>query len=149
VIFVKKFKFSLQKVLDVARAKEDMAQEEFAKAQNLVLQQKNFIHNLEVKYQSVRFGSEEEEILSLVNRESYLQALMVRIERAYQKLAELEDDLKTKRMILIDAMRNRKLLEKLREKAQERYKKAVEHEEQLFLDEIGILAFSRKEGEYR
>ncbi|HOP54573.1 MAG TPA: flagellar export protein FliJ [Bacillota bacterium] len=146
---MKKFKFSLQKVLDVARAKEDMALEEFAKAQNLVLQQKNFSHNLEVKYQSVRFGSEEEEILSLVNRESYLQALMVRIERAYQKLAELEDDLKTKRMILIDAMRNRKLLEKLREKAQERYKKAVEHEEQLFLDEIGILAFSRKEGEYR
>ena len=114
---MKKFKFSLQKVLDVARAKEDMALEEFAKAQNLVLQQKNFIHNLEVKYQSVRFGSEEEEILSLVNRESYLQALMVRIERAYQKLAELEDDLKTKRRIVIDAMRNRKLLAKTQGKS--------------------------------
>lgn len=144
---MKKFQFSLQKVLDVACAKERLALEDFAKAQDLVANQKALIKGFKADYDKTRFDFFPIDLLLEKNRQSYLQVLQVQIKKATKKLNELQSGLQSKRVILVETMKNRKLLEKLKEKALDRHKKAEEHEEQLFLDEIGVIGFARKEGE--
>lgn len=147
---MKKFKFSLQKVLDVNIAKEKNALEEFAKAQNLVLVQKTLITELELEYKSLISASvvcDGTAIYDIQNRQAYAKVLQVQISNAKINLKRLESELVVKRQHLIEAMKNRKLLENLKTKARDRYKKEQEHEEQLFLDEIGVIGYSRKEGD--
>lgn len=144
---MKKFHFSLQKVLEVAKAEEKMALEEFAKAQKKLADEKAWIKSLSRKLSLLRESIVLKDIMELKNQGKYGLVLQKQIEFSEQRLAELEVELENKRLFLIEKLKKRQLLENLKGKAWLKYQKELEKEEQLFLDEIGVTRFARKEEE--
>ncbi len=144
---MKKFRFSLQKVLDVAQTEEKIALEEFAKAQKIFLDEKTKLKRWQKELALLRTRISLKDIVELKNQGSYGLVLQKQIEFSEQKLLELEAELENKRQVLIEKMKRRQLLENLKGKALLKYQKELAREEQLFLDEIGVTRFARKEEE--
>lgn len=150
---MKKFKFNLQKVLDVANAEEKLALERFAKAQSKVLAEKKVLARLNNEFYDLKnsypatFVDSTSLIYDLKNKENYAIILQKQIEFSKLKLKELEKELRQMRVVLIEKIKKRKLLDNLKGKAWIRYMEEFEREEQLFLDEIGVTRFARNEEE--
>ena len=122
---MKKFKFSLEKVLSLREFEENQAQIELAKAISVVTELNNklkFIANERVKNNDAR--------------SNYIEGLDYQKEILLEELAQAELILEEKRQIMIEAMKKRKALEKLKEKQLQEYKKEILKEEEKVLDEI-------------
>jgi flagellar export protein FliJ len=144
---MKKFRFRLQTVLDVAKTEEKLALEKFALAQGAVLKEKAIGEQLKQKLINLRSVGYTTSINDVKMRESYDQVLQKRLKFSRQRLLELEKELEDKRLELLSKVQKRQLLDNLKGKAWLKYKLEAQREEQLFLDELGVTRFSRKEGE--
>ena len=134
---MKKFKFSLEKVLSLREFEENQAQIELAKAISVVTElnnKLNFIANERVKHNDARSNSTD--LSYLMSIENYIEGLDYQKEILLEELAQAELILEEKRQIMIEAMKKRKALEKLKEKQLQEYKKEILKEEEKVLDEI-------------
>lgn len=134
---MKKFKFSLEKVLSLREFEENQAQIELAKAISVVTELNNklkFIANERVKNNDARSNSTD--LSYLMSIENYIEGLDYQKEILLEELAQSELILEEKRQIMIEAMKKSKALEKLKEKQLQEYKKEILKEEEKVLDEI-------------
>lgn len=134
---MKKFKFSLEKVLSLREFEENQAQIELAKAISVVTELNNklkFIATERVKNNDARSNSTD--LSYLMSIENYIEGLDYQKEILLEELAQAELILEEKRQIMIEAMKKRKALEKLKEKQLQEYKKEILKEEEKVLDEI-------------
>ncbi len=134
---MKKFKFSLEKVLSLREFEENQAQIELAKAISVVTELNNklkFIAKERVKNNDARSNSTD--LSYLMSIENYIEGLDYQKEILLEELAQAELILEEKRQIMIEAMKKRKALEKLKEKQLQEYKKEILKEEEKVLDEI-------------
>ena len=121
---MKKFKFSLEKVLSLREFEENQAQIELAKAISVVTELNNklkFIATERVKNNDARSNSTD--LSYLMSIENYIEGLDYQKEILLEELAQAELILEEKRQIMIEAMKKRKALEKLKEKQLQEYKK--------------------------
>lgn len=139
---MRRFKFSLQTVLDVRRLREEKIQKEFSAIQAERAE----------SLRKVRAYEEQKEVMRLHQRElragkrttvvsedwcmSALSDYTVRIMLEARRLQEINVRLEEKRKELIQAQKDRKVLEKLEEKQREDYVNEAAREEQSFLDEL-------------
>jgi len=72
----------------------------------------------------------------------YLDWLGERIEEQERRLARLDDEIEEKRRELIVALQEKRILEKLKEKAKERFLVEMEHREADFNDEMTLARFA-------
>ena len=141
---MKKFKFSLEKVLSLREFEEKQAQIELGKAQSVVNdinEQLKFIASERVKSNESR--SKSSDLTFLMSIENYINGLDYKKELLIQELAKAQIILEEKRAIVIEAIKKRKSLEKLKEKQFESYKKEYNKEEEKILDEISSSKFSK------
>lgn len=134
---MKKFKFSLEKVLSLREFEENQAQIELAKAISVVTELNNklkFIAKERVKNNDARSNSTD--LSYLMSIENYIEGLDYQKEILLEELTQAELILEEKRQIMIEAMKKRKALEKLKEKQLQEYKKEILKEEEKVLDEI-------------
>ncbi|MFC1733627.1 flagellar export protein FliJ [candidate division KSB1 bacterium] len=145
---MKKFNFRLQRVLDVKNTVEEVRRRNFLAASNehrkriqgveqlyaTLMQYQNKLRNLVGEKKSVQ-------ILNLYY--NYFAFLGKHIE--YQKkLVQLaRHEMEKKRKELVEAVKGRKILERLREKQLVNFRKDVGKIEQAHLDEISGIKFSR------
>jgi flagellar FliJ protein len=143
------FKFQLQAVLEHRRHLEDLAKAEYAEkigAQNQIKQQ---IAWLEDEHKRAR---EEMHLNSAggmpandyILANEYATVLRLQSLREQSKLPMLEIEIEAARQKLLEATRNRKVLEKLREKHLARYNKEMLSFEQKLMDEAAVSAFTRR-----
>lgn len=141
---MKKFKFSLEKVLSLREFEEKQAQIELGKAQSVVNDLNNqlkYIASEKIKTNEARANSSD--LSFLMSIENYMNGLEYKKELLLEELAKAQLVLEEKRAIVVEAIKKRKTLEKLKEKQLEAYKKEYNLEEEKILDEISTSKFSK------
>lgn len=141
---MKKFKFSLEKVLSLREFEEKQAQIELGKAQSVVNdlnEQLKFIASERLKSNESR--SKSSDLTFLMSIENYINGLDYKKEKLIEELAQAQIILEEKRAIVVEAIKKRKSLEKLKEKQFESYKKEYNKEEEKILDEISTSKFCK------
>ena len=136
---MRRFEFSLQKVLDYRQRREEQAISAFAEAQAKLMHEQAVLRKLlidreECLRRSPRHQHLEVEMLDV--EQTYLSALEGRIEAQRERVAEAEKVLEEKRQALMQAQRERKALERLREKHHEQWRQEMLRIEQKALDEL-------------
>ncbi|NQS98242.1 MAG: flagellar export protein FliJ [candidate division Zixibacteria bacterium] len=136
-----RFRFKLQKVLDVRRSFEDNAKREFGEAKRVLAQLTGALEDL----------IDQRECLLIEMTEHRKQGAIVMqfqddIQREWQfrmdirqqkhRIRKAQEELENKRKKLVQAMKDRKIMEKLRERNLQEFMESVRKEELRFSDEI-------------
>lgn len=143
------YRFSLESVLNHRRHTEDLLQKAF-------VHKKRELHRAEEELKALEKIKEENlstlkqkqaagaGISTILIYDSYIKQMSIRLKEQRHTIAELKNQLTEKRMALVEAMKQRKTLERLKEKERLVYKKALEKKDQIFLGDIAVNRFHRK-----
>ena len=141
---MQKYNFSMEKILDLRSNKEKDEMTRFAALQNELHQQKKLLSNLEKDMENLnRDGYKKVDVNQLRLNHLYKQNLVNQMDVQSEIIEETSHDLENKRLDLIEAQKDRKIMEKLKEKDFILYKNNVKAMEQKELDEIAIQRYKR------
>ena len=138
---MKKFRFSLETVLEYKQQVLESLQTEHGALLAQVRRQEERIEKLEADYRAMagEFNQRKAEgisILDAIKYEQYLRAMERQIEEAYRRLEELRRQAEKKRAEVVEAKKETSSIEKLREKKLDGYNKAVQKSEEAMIDEL-------------
>jgi flagellar protein FliJ len=146
-----KFKYSLETVLKVRNIKETKEREQFAKKQREYMTEKEKEEQMEAEKAEkqtelkgiIRKGpiSEFEKVM---RRHAHLGVLKKEIDDQVEKVIETSKKLEDQRAKLVDAMKDRKIMEKNKENKLKEYDKMMKDLEIKFLDEIATQRFKKE-----
>lgn len=137
------FKFNLQRVLDIRDAQERIRKNELAlerKKEQEILQRIEQLHQEQTD--SYRSGasvmsSGQADIRIFLSYQRYMEYIERTISKTREMLEEQKKAVELSRQMLIEASRKKKLLEKIKEKRWQAFKKVEAAAEQMIIDEIG------------
>lgn len=139
---MKGFKFKLQSVLDAKKKKFEDSQLEFAKVK---IRLNNENQRLDFMYKYLEETTEGlEGILRTGNidytlifcHQNYILKLKTDIKKQHSVIKKVEKELEEKSNLMLEAMKEKTMMEKLREKALDEFKKNFERLDSLNIDEI-------------
>ncbi len=138
---MKKFRFSLETVLDYKQQVLEALQAEHGAILAQVRDQENLLARLEENYYALNqeFTQRKMEgiaILDAMQYEQYLRAMEREIQEAVLELERLRQEEEAKRAQVVAAKQDTSSLEKLKEKKLELYNKAVQKSEEAMIDEF-------------
>ena len=138
---MKKFKFSLDTVLDYKQQVLDALRGEHAVILAQVRAQEAVVEGLEREYSQVdgEFTQRKLEgltVLDALNYEQYLRALEREVKEEYRKLSLLRRQEEQKRGQVVEARKETATIEKLKERKLEDYRKAEQKDEELRIEEF-------------
>jgi flagellar FliJ protein len=139
----KTFQFRLEKLLDLRRTKEDVAQRELAAARQAVEIRNRVILDLMDREEQAKADLRDVQQAGALHVDrlrlatEFLGALERQLRREYETLQELVKTEIAARERLSQAKKDVRVLEKQREKELGRHRQGVDREERRFLDEIG------------
>ena len=148
---MKKFKFSLDKVLRQREIQVDIRKKEFIDAEKLLddeIQKLNeftaqkehaIAHRRETVSSTTSWSASVEQI------NLFLSGQDLRIKNQTERLTEFRNLVESRREILQVALTEAKMIEKLKEKKKSEFVKEVLKKEQQEMDELSVVRFSRKE----
>ena len=137
----KRFRFSLETVLRVRKAKEEKVQLEYSRLLEQRAAELRELGRLERSLQSVNSGEAARRGQKLLagdisRYEALRRAMGEKISFQLGRLHAADEQLEAKRLELVAATRDRKVLEKLEEAQFGAYLEKLNREEQGFLDEL-------------
>lgn len=143
-----KFKFKLEKVLDMKLRSEEESKIEHAKALKAKIDVQNELDYLNSKYKQYSNMHDIEDVVKRKIISNYLNSLYSSIEETKKVLDEKQKILDEKQRDLIQRQIERKSIEKLKEKELNAYKKEMDLKEQNQNDEYALQSYVRlqKEG---
>lgn len=146
-----KFKYSLQTVLKVRGIKERKEREKFADKQREYMTEKDKEERMEEdkrekegELKSIIRKGPISEFEKVMRRHAHLGVLKKDIDDQIEKVIDASNKLEDQRTQLIDAMKNRKVIEKNREHQFKEYNEMMKNLEIKFLDEIATERFKRQ-----
>ncbi len=147
---MKKFQFKFETVLRVKEKKEEALKRELMKLQALKMEQEQLLERIsEEKNATAREKGRENEhgtsIQQLQYFEQYLTVLRRRIDDTNARIKEFELQANDKRLEVVEASREKKTFERLKDRHFTVFKKIVIDNEQKQLDEMAISKYNRKE----
>ena len=145
--------FPLQKVLEFRKHLEDLRAIELGKVQAEKIKTNARLNQLEA-HKEEALESTNNEVLSrttvdlaqLKIRKDYLEDLNGKIVNQSQKLEVLEEEEEKNRQKLSEAMKERKIVEKLKERFTKRKKAEANRKENIKIDEVAIRMSSSAHG---
>jgi flagellar FliJ protein len=144
---MKKFKYSLDKVLDFKINAEKDKKEMFSKLKMKVEEEEEKLLELssilQNKFLNINDSGNTDGI-DFKNSYSYIYTLQGKIKRQEELINQYKNKLEISRQQFIYAQKERKTLEMLKEKAYLEYITEVEREEQKLNDELGLYAYLRR-----
>ena len=137
---MKKFSFKLEKVLELREFEEDQAKIELGKAiaeterikEELKLTALKRVQNTKDRFSSC-------DVIEQLAIENYITRLDAEKERLLEELAQAELVVEQKRSVFAEAMKNRKIISKLKEKRAAEYKKEFYKTEENEIDDVFTL----------
>ncbi|WP_419725105.1 flagellar export protein FliJ [Terrisporobacter petrolearius] len=141
---MKKFKFKLEKLLDINIKEEDESKLKYTQAQNEKRIVEKNLERLEENYKKYSDITRANDVISQKVTINYLSTLTQSIKLTDEKLKEEEKNVIEAQNDLIQKQIKRKSLEILKEKEMERVKKEEERIEQITNDEFALYAYLRK-----
>ncbi len=145
----KKFRFRFEPMLKVKEHREKERQRELAETLTKVQDQKASLMKMDTK----RLNTMEHHRSKLVGRVSMAEALvcsryLLRLKRERMASSELlrgmEREAESRRQKLVEAARERKVYDLLKEKQQMRHRQGLDKDEQKALDEVATNNFRRQ-----
>lgn len=140
---MKKFKFKLEKLLDINIKEEDESKLIYTQAQNEKRIVEKNLERLEENYKKYSDITRANDVISQKVTINYLSTLTQSIKLTDEKLKEEEKKVIEAQNDLIQKQIKRKSLEILKEKEMERVKKEEERIEQITNDEFALYAYIR------
>lgn len=140
----KKFKFKLESFLKLKSFNVTKAEDALNKVLILKYEKEAEIENIKDEISDLNNNPKKQTIIDLqarFHRKIFLEERIVQIKYEITKIVEIEN---LKRKELQEAMKEEKILEKLKEKKRDEFKFEMGKEEDLALDEISIVAFGKK-----
>jgi flagellar FliJ protein len=147
---MKAFHFSLEKVLELKAYREQEAKIELGRAIGVLSQIEGRIKAMaedRCRAAAERF-SPDNDALKILNYENYILRLDQERDKLLEEAAQAELVVEEKRKLYMEASRERKVLDKLKEKREKEYRKKMFDEETKTLDDIsgGVLARTEVSG---
>lgn len=134
---MKKFVFSLQKVLELREYEEDKAKLELGKAVAELERIKRLLQEVAQNRVKANLSRKDTtDVMVLMNIENYIIGLDAKKEKLLEELTMAQMFFEEKRDLYTKAMQDREVLSKLKEKQLSEYKKEVLKEEENALDDI-------------
>lgn len=145
-----KFKFSLERLHRHRKIEEDIAQKEFKDAEYKVMEARRHCEELET--QKTEAFLERERICVVggpvqgpaISIESFLFGINIKIKKQLEIIRGLELILEEKRLHLVEALRSRKTLDKLKERKKRSFDQAKKQKELRTADDAGIMRFKKR-----
>ncbi|GHT57672.1 hypothetical protein FACS1894109_10340 [Spirochaetia bacterium] len=135
---MKRFRFSLEKVLDLRKHREQEAEIELGRAIGELTEIENKIKALAVektKAAKERFSPNNTSI-EIQSYDLYIMRLDQTLDRLLEEAAKAELKVEAARAVYIEASRDRKAVDKLKEKRKTEYRREMLVEETKILDDI-------------
>jgi flagellar FliJ protein len=135
---MKKFSFNLEKVLRLRMYRERETEIELGRAIGVLTDIENHIKNIALDRQRAaaeRFAPNHG-AMEIISWDNYILRLDQETERLLEDAAKAELVVEEKRAQYLEASRDRKVLDKLKEKREKEYRKEMFAEETRILDEI-------------
>lgn len=140
------FSFGLQKVLDYKERIEEKKKEEFVKALRHQLEREQELqHYIDTKSASNEFIHDLKSSSDFQNFSRYIEFLNDKIENARYKLAKATEQLEVKKQELIKSTSDRKVLDKLKEKARQDFEAESNRREQKLNDDFALFSYVKLE----
>lgn len=149
-----RFSFKLQRVLDIKERREEQLKGELASVKREYEEEEKILHSLEKSHSICLDRLREHQLKTISIQEvtwyqAYLSKLVNDISSQSQKLEDLLKRIDELTKKLIETSKERRVLEKLRERKWDEFRHEVECLEQEVLDEIGTSRHIRGEGSFR
>lgn len=149
---VKRFRFRLQALLNIERNREKQAQIAFQRAASKLQREQAVLAQQEAEFKTeqaamaaaIRRGASPHELSAY---ELFFAGLEKQMEAQRDRIKEAETALESARKEMIQRTKQRKILEKLKERAKEAYDEEVRHIEVNLLDEVGTTMIIQKSKE--
>lgn len=147
---MKGFKFKLQSVLEAREKKFEDRQLEFAKVKNRLLEEKKKLDYLHYELEQTQTGLELVINSGLMDHtfifchQNYLSKLDEDIKKQHIIIEEVEKELEEKNQFMLEAKKEKTMIEKLRKKALEDFRKQTEKADMINIDEIAVNRHKRR-----
>ncbi|GAA0708972.1 flagellar export protein FliJ [Paraclostridium ghonii] len=138
-----KFKFKLQKLLDIKIKEEEESKLEYTKAQNDKKVLEDNIKKLDLSYKKYAQFTDSEDAVSQKVRLNYLHSISQTIEQSNKILEEKEKIVIESKDKFIEKQINRKSLETLKENKFIKIRKEEARKEQIENDEFALYTYIR------
>ena len=146
---MKEYRFNLEPVLNHRRLVEETLQKDLAilkislidENERLITYEESRVKLLEELQQIQKEGTTTSDILLYL---PFIEQVSKDIERQKKKVLELEKKVEQNLKDLLEATKNKKALQKLKEKAFKTYNQKLIKNEQDFLNEVAVSQFNRR-----
>lgn len=145
---MKRFRYRLQTKLNVVSREESMAKAELARRQREYLKQVRLLRAWEQELESTydRLRSKDGAVTTvheIISVKEYVPVLRERIRWQRTKVEKAQEEVNRARERLYEIMKERKALEKLKDRRWKEYLVEFRKQEQLVLDEVAMTRFWR------
>jgi len=144
-----KFRYRLDSVLNVREIREKQHKEVFAEKERILIEEKkkeeeikNWEDSLNQQLRKSLVG-EIKDFGSILRRRSHLVKVKEDVVSQEEKRVDAETAREAQRVKLVDAMKDRKIIEQDKGNKKDSWKKLMDHEEMNFLDDIATSQFNR------
>ena len=149
---MKQFQFRLQKVMETTRTREELKKRELAEAFARLTENESLLERMlaQLEEQIDNFGSCWKDgrmmVADLLNFSGYAENLIREIQLQESRIEELAEQVRVHREMLLEITRDKKVLEKLKDKRYAEFKKKLRVLEQKFMDELSVRSFHNGNG---
>jgi len=147
---MKPFLFKLQTALDIKLKEEDIQKEKLYQATKVYkqnLRQLTGLKNRLVEIQDILRGKQVKniDVLEIKNCQDYIPVLNERIKQQEEKTEDSRLEMERVRSKLLEIMKKRKILEKLKTRHYQEYMREFLREEQKQIDEMATIGYVHKD----
>ena len=138
-----KYKFRLQKLLELREEKEEESKRLFSESQNNKIKTEKDLQELKDKYESYRGIKPGEDVIYQKVKRNYLYAIDAGIKNTEKELVIRERELEKRRNDLKEKQIDRKTVATLKDKQYTSYVKEQDRLEVIDIDEIALYAYMK------
>jgi flagellar FliJ protein len=147
---MKKFSFRLETLLQHRHHLEEKERTKFSAIRNELLVEVDHIQALRTMQaqalaELAQTKSGDCDAQEITWHYRFLDRIALELERSARRIAELEGKLEIQKQVMIEAMRNKKMIENLRSKREKEFLTALERTEQKSVDEIVVTRYAHKQ----
>jgi len=138
---MKRYRFRLQRVLDIKEVIQQVRERELANALNVLESERFILHSHREKLQTYQDEIRGRKRLSIFEMRfycSYLTLLIFEIQRQISRISKCEREVENRKKKLEWAYKERKAIENLKQKTREEYIRDFDKDQQIQNDEISL-----------
>ena len=143
---MKRFHFRLQRVLDIKNTLEEQRKRELGEAYGLLATEQGRLNDIgKALSRAQQYAQQHGPLTSflLLMYDHYITQQLVRTELQQQTIKQVQRVVDVRRGKLVTAYKDRKILDRLKERYTEQYRHEADREAQVLIDEISSAKYGR------